>query len=53
MAIFRKLAKKRQVDFFYKSEYEITRSLTPVNKTQSWSYERSKVQDMTCQLKAI
>ena len=28
-AIFRKLAKNRQFDFFHISEYEITRSLAP------------------------
>ena len=38
VAIFRKLAKKRQVDFFYMGENEITRCLVPWKGTQSTSY---------------
>ena len=37
-AVFRKLAKKQQVDFFYMSEYDITRSLASWKRTQSKSY---------------
>ena len=37
-AIFIKLATKPQVDFFYMSEYEITRSLAAWKRTQSASY---------------
>ena len=36
--ICRKLAKKRQLDFFYISEYAITHSLTPEKGMQSTSY---------------
>ena len=37
-AIFRKLAKRLQVDFFYMSENEITRSFARWKRTQSTSY---------------
>ena len=50
--IFKKLAKKRQIDFFYISEYEITRSLAPWKGVQSTSYlvvgSREKYKHFDC-----